>query len=298
MNNIFINTNTSIFLSCFNSQFMTNDMCIKEGFINLSDFEFIDKIENVKPIIKKYQVNRLQNISNYNLITIVTSLIAQKQYYGLNDTVLECINNIKNDLHVKMLQDILHNDLKYYLLLLKFLDMDIVKYINPFLLNRQKVLDDIKINLKMFNMEFIDMNVDDTKIFINDLLNINLRPIMFTKIIILKLTHTYNFNKNIAPGLKIFLKNKIDKILFINELYDYATNTNMLPKYLFNELDKQILEKPIPFVISSNNVINNIFDIKNINTNNDNNKFELIKLFKILNLDINVNVNGNIFNNV
>lgn len=114
--------------------------------------------------------------------------------------------------------------LKFYLLVIKFLDAEFIKYISQYN-KKENVFDQIKkdFNFKDLQIEYTDIynnfdflkNVDNIiKELISDLSFKNNWGNAISKIIMLKILFLYEFNANMYLNIKEFCQNKIDKIIF------------------------------------------------------------------------------------
>lgn len=114
--------------------------------------------------------------------------------------------------------------LKFYLLFIKFLDTDFIKYINLFS-KKQDVFAQIKTDFNFNNLQIKYTNIYEnfdflknvdiiTKELITDLSFEKTWDNAISKIIMLKLLFLYDFNRLTYPHLKDFCQKNIDRIIF------------------------------------------------------------------------------------
>ena len=137
-----------------------------------------------------------------------------------------------SDLCIKSCCD-MFNYLKFYHGILKFLDMNIIKYISEFNKmtdnNYQHIFDNIKNQLGMtnLNVKYIDKyfhvknfssqeNIDQIMI---DLSDKNRWSDVLSKLILWKILFLYEFNEKVYPKIKEFCRNKIVDTLEPQQFY-------------------------------------------------------------------------------
>jgi 2,3-bisphosphoglycerate-independent phosphoglycerate mutase len=156
-----------------------------------------------------------------------------KYKYALNKN--EIYNdkiNLYSNLCVKSCCDIFNN-LKFYYGILKFLDMNIIKYISEFNKitdrNYQSIFDNIKSQLGFanLNVRYIDKyshvkdfsSKDNIDQIIMDLSDKNKWSIVLSKLILWKILYLYEFNEKLYPKIKEFCQNKIVNTLELQQFY-------------------------------------------------------------------------------
>ena len=188
------------------------------------------------------------------------------------------------------------NKLKFYYIVLKFLEMDIIKYINNFDINHDSYFENISDNLGLFNykLQYSDINKDNFNVddCITYLIDKSKWSEALSKMVTWKIMFLYKFNKRAYPKIKEFCEKEISNIMHICELRDYAQDKNKV-----NDFDKMILERPFPLIICTKNIIDRDaikigsdgMNIIYVNSYDDLVKLEhILKVLGIVNVNISV----------
>lgn len=189
-----------------------------------------------------------------------------------------------------------NNDLDhvlFYCSIMNFFEMDFIKYITLFKMNRNNAFNTIKKDCN-FNLSIGFVNVLNplnhfdivTADILKELSNHSTWNIALSKIISYKLLYLYDFNAKVQPHIKSFCQQHINDMI--------AQNVEKT-KAISNNVDKEIINNPIPLVISTNdyNIVNKAMVIvKKISTIyvKKENVQELQNLLSKLNLDISVQI--------